>query len=376
MLTSYATPTNVRRALLDAVVAAGHHVTVIAPESAEVMRPSLSAAGIGYAEWAVNRTGIDPIEDLHSARQLFRILRDVRPDVLLVNQIKAVLIGGPVARLARVPHVVILINGLGMIFDEHGFGRTKKARLARRAYGLALRQADELVFQNPDDPRHLQAQRVLGANARWTVVPGSGVDLVHFTPSAPPTTPLTFTFVSRMLVSKGVRELVAATERLREEHPSVRVRLVGQLEATNHPDAITRPEIDRWVAAGLVEYVGFTSDIRAVLANTSVFVLPSYYREGVPRTNLEALAMGRPIITTDWVGCRETVVDGVNGFLVPPRDAAALAERMARYARDPDLLVRHGREGRALAERRFDVRRVNELMLRALRLGPVDARSA
>ncbi len=127
-------------------------------------------------------------------------------------------------------------------------------------------------------------------------------------------------------------------------------------------------ELDAWIAEGLVEYVGFTDDVRGVLAATTVFVLPSYYREGIPRTNLEALAMGLPIVTTDWVGCRETVEDGINGFLVTPKDVAALTDRMERYVTDPALVLTHGAASRALAERRFDVNHVNELMMQALQL--------
>jgi len=289
---------------------------------------------------------------------------------VLVYQIKAVLIAPLAARLARVGRIVPLINGLGAVFDRDGFGATAKAGLARRAYGLSLRLADEIVFQNADDPALLQSSGLLSRRARWRVVPGTGVDLARLGARPPPAGPPTFTLISRLLVSKGVRDLVAAARLVRARHPvaGARFRIVGQLEAEGHPDGVRRAELDAWVAEGLVEYAGFSDDVAGVLAATTVFVLPSYYREGVPRTNLEALAVGRPIVTTDWVGCRETVEDGVNGFLVPPRDPVALADRLERYLRDPALAPRHGSASRALAERRFDVRKVNAQMLEALQL--------
>lgn len=368
MVTTYATPNNMRRELLEAAVARGHRVTVVSPEPAGVMQGPLAALGGSYRTWSVNRTGIDPIEDLRSARHLQSILRDERPDVVLVYQIKAVLIAPLAAKLARVERVVPLVNGLGAVFDIHGFGATGKARLARRAYGMSLRLVDEIVFQNADDPALLQSLGLLSRRARWRIVPGTGVDLARLQVRPPYPGPPTFTLISRLLVSKGVRDLIAAARIVRAHHPEARFRLVGQLEADGHPDGVRRAELDAWGAEGLIEYAGFSDDVAGVLAATTVFVLPSYYREGVPRTNLEALAVGRPIVTTDWVGCRETVEDGVNGFLIPPKDPVALADRLERYLRDPALVERHGAASRALAERRFDVRKVNAQMLQALQL--------
>lgn len=368
MVTTYATPGNVRRELLAAVRARGHDAIVLAPEPEAVMGPALAELGVGFACWDVDRTGIDPRADARAAAALLRQLRALRPDVLLVYQIKAVLLAPLAAALARVPRVVALVNGLGSVFDDHGFGLTWKARVARLAYAASLRLVDRLVFQNPDDPALLRARGLLRADAAVDVVPGTGVDLARFAPASHAPARPTFTLVSRLVRSKGVGELVEAARIVRREVPGVRVRLVGPLEAEGHPDAIARRDLDAWVAEGVVEYAGFTTDIRGVLADTTVFVLPSYYREGIPRTNLEALAMGLPIITTDWVGCRETVRDGANGFLVPIRDARALADRMLRYLREPALVATHGAASRALAAR-FDIHRVNALMLEALGLG-------
>lgn len=367
MITTYATPRNMRRELLVGIASRGHAITVVAPEEPALMQAPLAAIGAGYRQWKVNRTGIDPAGDLTSAGRLLAILRAERPDVVLIYQIKAVLLGPAMAKLARTNHVVTLVNGLGAVFDEQGFGATWKAKLARRIYGLSLGQVDTIVFQNPDDPQLLRTLGILPADADVRIVPGSGVDLTKLIPARAPTVP-TFTLMSRLVVSKGIREFISAARAIRSRHPGVLFKLVGQLEAANHPDAVQQRELDAWIAEGLVEYVGFTDDVRGVLAATTVFVLPSYYREGVPRTNLEALAMGLPIVTTDWVGCRETVEEGINGFLVAPKDVAALTDRMERYVTDPGLVITHGAASRALAERRFDIAHVNELMMQALQL--------
>lgn len=365
VITTYATPTNMRRELLEAIAARGHDITLVSPESAG-MSDTLASLGGRYRAWQVDRTGIDPIGDLRALRALHAILRDVRPEVVLVYQIKGILLAPLAARLARVPRVVALINGLGSAFDEHGFGLTWKARLARVAYGLSLRNVDQIIFQNRDDPDYLRAARLLPSDASWRVVPGSGVDLVKLAERTPHAGAPVFTLMSRLLISKGIREFVAAARIVRQRHPQARFWLVGQFEAEGHPDGVTRGEVEAWVAEGLIEYRGFTQDVGATLGETTVFVLPSYYREGVPRTNLEALAVGRPVVTTDWVGCRDTVEHGVNGFLVPPRDAAALAEMLERYLREPTLVAGHGRASRRLAERRFDIRLVNEQVVGAL----------
>jgi len=367
MVTTYATPGNVRRELLETVVERGHEVIVISPEPASVMSGPLAACGVRYREWPVSRTGIAPHEDLRALVRLQRIFAAERPDVVLVYQIKAVLLAPLAATLARVGRIVALVNGLGAVFDDHGFGRSWKAKLARRVYAASLRAVDEIVFQNPDDPQLLSSSGLLSSRTRWRVVPGTGVDLERLIAQPPHLDPPTFTLISRLLVSKGIRELVAAARTIRRDHPNARFRLVGPLETPDHPDGIRREEVDGWIKSGLVDYVGVTDDIAGVLRATTVFVLPSYYREGIPRTNLEALAVGRPVVTTDWVGCRETVIDGVNGFLIPPKDANALADRLTRYLRDPGLVTRHGHESRALAEKRFDIRHVNALMCEALR---------
>lgn len=370
MITTYATPTNMRRELLETAAARGHDVVVVSPAPTSLMSGPVREFGGTYAEWAASRTTIDPMGDVAAAAQLYAIARRHRPDVVLVYQIKAVLIAPTIAKLARVRRVAALVNGLGAVFDEHGFGLSRRARIAQTMYRLSLRHVDTVIFQNADDPVLLENKRILGRDRDRRIVPGSGVDVRALRPvgAGRATQSPTFTLMTRLLVSKGVRDYAAAARAIRLRHPNAVFRLAGQFEAANHPDAIAKAEVDAWVREGVIDYVGFTNDVPALLATTTVFVLPSYYREGVPRTSLEAMAMGLPVVTTDSVGCRDTVEDGVSGFLVPPKNVAELTDRLERYITEPDLATAHGRAGRLRAERMFDIELVNRQMLEALGL--------
>ena len=368
MVTTYATPHNWRRDLLVAAVNKGHEVIVASPESPSVMEETLAKSGVSYVQFPCERTGMNPIGDLKAMRALTQILLEHKPDVLMIYQIKSVLLGPHSARKARIPRVLVLANGLGTTFDDYGFGVSWKARLVRIAYKRALKKVNAIVFQNSDDPVLLGNHGILPASIEQVIVPGSGVNLERFTFEQVPSGPPVFVLVSRLLISKGVRDFVQAGKILRKKYPEVRLRLVGQLEESNHPDALPESELQAWIDAGDVEYPGFVNDVRQQLVESSVFVLPSYYREGVPRSNLEALATGRAIITTDWTGCRDTVVDGGNGFLIKPRDPAGLAIAMERYVADPQLAAKHGACSRDLAKTKFDVNLVNAMMLDALRL--------
>jgi glycosyltransferase involved in cell wall biosynthesis len=257
-----------------------------------------------------------------------------------------------------------MITGLGYVYSNH-VPLTPKRRLVQevsdRLYRLALRGLKVLFVYNPDDEQEMASRGLLREVGKVVRVAGSGVDLNHYAAAALPSGPPSFLMTARLLREKGVEEYVAAARMLRARYPDIRVRLLGPFYS--HPTSISRDELNGWVKEGVIEYLGATDDVRPYLADCSVFVLPSYYREGIPRTILEAMAMGRAIVTTDSSGCRETVTQDVNGILVPPRDPAALAAAMERFVRDPDLAPRMGQRSREMAEERFDVRRVNRVLL-------------
>ncbi|HEX5776837.1 MAG TPA: glycosyltransferase family 4 protein, partial [Caulobacteraceae bacterium] len=310
------------------------------------------------------RHSLGPLANLRYAAGVRRLVAEVRPDVFLAYTAKPVVWGVPAARAAGAPVVAALITGLGYAFTE---GREPKRRLAKTAlaalYRRALARCDRIIFQNPDDLSTFRALGIVAADAPVAVVNGSGIDLTRFAP-APPPAEVSFLMIARLLKDKGVREYAAAALALKQRYPHVAWRLAGFLDPS--PDAITQDELDRWIAGGL-EYLGRLEDVRPALAACACYVLPSY-REGTPRTVLEAMAMQRPVITTDAPGCRETVIDGENGFLVPPRDTKALERAMERMIADPGKLADMGLRSRRMAEGKYDVREVNSEMMRLLQL--------
>jgi glycosyltransferase involved in cell wall biosynthesis len=232
-------------------------------------------------------------------------------------------------------------------------------------YRLALRKNNLVVFQNHDELELFRAMKLIPKSVDATVVDGSGVDVDFFFPEESLCHSATFVMVARVLVDKGVREFVAAARMVREKLPEARFVLVGAED--ENPGCVPKNEIEQWKRENVIEFVGEVDDVRPYLRSADVFVLPSY-NEGLPRSSLEALAIGLPILTTDVPGCRETVTDGVNGLLVEVKNAKALADAMCRVVEDKELMTRMGYESRKLAEQRFDIRKINAAMVDALGL--------
>jgi glycosyltransferase involved in cell wall biosynthesis len=285
---------------------------------------------------------------------------------VLVYAAKPVVYGLTAARLARVRLRAAMITGVGSaLAGGSRLRRRALASLLRRLYAVALGQAHVVFFQNPDDERLFRSMGLIGDGHRVVRINGSGVDLERFSPAPLLPPPITFLMIGRLIRDKGVREYVEAARRVHRAHPGARFQLLGPLD--ENPSAIRPRQLEAWREEGTVEYLGTTRDVRPFLARAHVLVLPSY-GEGMPRSVLEAMAMGRAVITTDVPGCRETVEGGRNGLLVPVRDAGALAEGMLRLLADPGQLEPMGRQGRAMAEERFDVHTVNRTILAAMGL--------
>ncbi|MFO7654400.1 MAG: glycosyltransferase family 4 protein [Candidatus Krumholzibacteriia bacterium] len=356
---------NFRGPLLRELKRRGHEVVACSPDPDDVSLAELAAMGIRLSTYPLDRAGFDLVADLRTSRALLAIMRSERPDHVLAYTVKPVVYGCLAARRARVPAIHALITGLGTAFQGRGLRRRALTVVVSALYRRALAGCTRIFFQNPDD-RDLFVERRLVDPDRAVVVPGSGIDLDHFAPVPVAVQPPVFLMVTRLIAEKGVREYAEAAARVRSVHPDAVFRLVGYFE--DHPGAISRRELDAWSEAGVIDYCGPATDVRPHLAAASVYCLPSYYREGVPRSVLEALAVGRPVITTDAPGCRETVRHGENGFLVPVRDAAALAAAMNRFCVEPQLVSRMGAASRRLAEERFDVHQVNDRMLAVMGL--------
>ena len=359
--------TNFRGDLIRSLVEAGHQVTAMATPASQEQVDAIKALGADFRSFPVQRNGLNPIQDLKTLFSLWRVFRELKPDVVLAYTIKPVIWGGIALRGDRNARFVALITGLGFAFQGKGRLRGALTNAVSSLYRLALGRSLAVVFQNHDDREHFVARRI-ASPAICNVVGGSGVHLDRFGLRPLAAQGTVFLMVARLLREKGVREYAEAARQVKVRYPEAVFQLLGPEDPS--PDGIPINEVQKWQSAGHVEYFGAVSDVRPFLENCHVFVLPSYYGEGLPRTIIEAMATGRPILTTDNVGCRETVISGENGYLVPKANAEALAERMIWFIEHRDQWERMGQKSRQLAEERFDVHKVNRQLIQIMGLEP------
>lgn len=349
---------NFRAGLIRGLIAAGYEVVAVAPE--DEYAESLSSLGCRFVPLPMDNQGTHPVRDLLLLCRFFRLLRAERPDVLLGYTVKPNVYGSLAARMLKIP-VINNIAGLGAVFIKGGLLN----KLVNLLYRLALSRSRKVFFQNNDD-RKFFVENCLVAEAVTDILPGSGIDLAKFSP-APlrKDSPFRFILIARMLWDKGVGEFVEAARLLKQRNIDAEFCLLGFVDAQN-PTAISRRQVDEWVADGLVHYLGVSNNVREHIAQADCIVLPSY-REGTPRSLLEAAAMARPIVTTDAVGCREVVDDGLNGYLCKLRDASDLADKMERIAlmsyAERQLM---GERGRSKVEQKFDENVVVQKYLKAI----------
>lgn len=358
---------NFRGALIADLVALGVRVLALAPDFSDEIRERIRILGAEPIDYSLQRTGLNPLRDVVDCLRLARLLRRLNTEATLGYFIKPVIFGTFAAWLARVPSRFAMIEGLGYVFMDDELARKPKRRILRVlvsvAYRLALSRARRVILLNQDDIADLSRAGIL-EKSKAVLVQGIGVDLERFFRAPVVSEPPTFVLVARLLREKGVYDFVAAARIVKAKYPQACFILVGGTDA--NPGSVPEQDLVAWEREGIVIWTGQVSDVRAQLANASVFVLPSYYREGVPRSTQEAMAIGLPVITTNSPGCRDTVVDGENGFLVPVRDPVALSLAMERFIAQPSLIETMGTASRRMAEARFDVRVINRSMLAAL----------
>lgn len=344
---------NFRRDLI-AVLARTHEVHVVARAASPDDEQIIAQLGATFHTVPMARAGMNPFRDLLTVVGLYRLFRHLRPQCLLSYTPKPVLYGTFAAWLARVPVRAGMITGLGFAFVE---GQELRRKIARAVVGLLYRfilpRATSLIFQNPDDLALFRTLGLLQARSPAHVVNGSGVDCNGFSPVPLPEKP-SFLMIARLLKDKGTHEYARASKLVRVAVPSARTALIGWVDES--PNSISPGELEAWIADGMA-FGGRLKDVRPAIAEASVVVLPSY-REGTPRSVLEGMAMGRAIITTDVPGCRETVQHGVNGLLVPARDAEALARAMEELAADPGRVAIMGGQSRRIALEKYEAREV------------------
>ena len=358
---------NFRTPLIREIVGRGYEVYALAPDFDAVTEEQVRQIGAVPVSISLSRTGLNPMRDVIDVIRLWRVLARVKPQTVLCFSIKPVVYGTLAARLAGVPRRYALIAGLGYAFGESARSTTKAKllhHLARGLYKLSLSQVERVFMQNPDDASDFVRMGIVGRD-KIREVNGTGVDLAAWPALPVASKPTTFLLAARLLAEKGIVEYAEAARIVKSKFPETRFILLGALDS--NPNGIQRARVEDWVAKGILEWPGHV-DVRPWLHQASVYVLPSYYREGIPRSIQEALASSRPVITTDAPGCRETVIQGVNGILVPPRDVDALVQAMLTFRQLPELVESMGRASRLIAEDKFDVRHINDVMISTMGL--------
>ncbi|TFH72501.1 glycosyltransferase family 1 protein [Gammaproteobacteria bacterium LSUCC0112] len=351
---------NFRSGLIRALVAEGYDVVAVAPY--DEYASQLLSLGCRYHHLPMDNKGTHPGRDLLLLARFYRLIRLEVPDVFLGFTIKPNIYGSLAAHTLGVS-VINNIAGLGTVFTKDGLLN----HLVRALYKVSLSHSYKVFFQNDEDRQLFVSSGLVSKNV-VDRLPGSGVDLDKFTPVPLPGKPsVRFLLIARMLWEKGVGDFVAAARLMKLRGIEAEFCLLGFLEVQN-PSAISQHQMDLWVDEGVVKYLGVSDNIRNEIAQADCVVLPSFYREGTPRALLEAAAMARPIVTTDSIGCRDVVDDGINGFLCCPKDPADLAHKMARIiALPPKEREMMGLRGRKKVELQFDQKVVIDKYLEAIR---------
>lgn len=339
----------------------GYSVVAVAPSDITVAT-ELESMGIRFHSVPLKRNSLNPFSDFLLALKLYKIFRLEKPNLIFSYTIKPVIYGSIVSRIAGISNIYSMITGVGYVF----MGGSIKSRilcfLVRRVLELALSFNKVVFFQNTDNLELYREKKIISFHQSTVLINGSGVDCETFMPQCYPEK-VAFLMIARLLNDKGVQEYVAAAKAIRKIYPQTKFYLVGWIDT--NPKAISQSELNEWIQEGVVEYLGKLSDVKPAIARASVYILPSYH-EGMPRTVLEAMAMARPIITTDVPGCRETVVPGKNGFLVKVKNIPELIMAMEYFILKPDQVKCMGSISRELAIEKFEIQKINSSLLKAM----------
>lgn len=360
-----------RGELIKAMVAAGHKVYTFASDYSEETENEVRTLGAEPVRYSLGRFSLNPLADLYSCWLLYRHFRKLRIDLSFCYFAKPVIYGTLAAWLAKVPVRVAKIEGLGRTFTIPPDGDTLKSKLVRLIqvflYRVSLSKTQHVFLLNPDDKIDLIDHYELKCGT-ITQLGGIGVNLALYPRTKVLEQPVRFIFVGRLLAEKGIRYFLKAAEYIKARHHDVEFIVLGEPDGRH---GVSRRELMHYVTQGVVIYPGKVKNVLPYLQDSSVFVLPSYYREGVPRSTQEAMAVGRAVITTDMPGCRETVIHGVNGFLVAAHDLDALQQAMLKFIRQPELVSSMGRQSYLIAQDKFDSIKINEKIMQVLNLNEV-----
>lgn len=343
---------------------AGYDVYAVAQMPEADWTEKFKEIGVTYKQIRVSRNGLNPFSDLTTLKDIKRLLIEIRPDKIFAFQAKTICYGAIAAHDLGITEFYPMVAGLGSIFR----GEDLKSKLVRMVmsvlYKQAFKKSKKVFFQNNDDKKVLVDAGLLH-DSKIVMIHGSGVNVEKFTPTDLPAVP-TFLYIGRLIRDKGVGEYLEACQKIKAlYHDRVRCLLVGPFDS--NPSALRPEELQPMMDSGVLEYFGEQGDVRPYIAQASIYVLPSYH-EGTPKTVLESMAMGRAIITTDAPGCRETVINGENGYLVDVKNADAVVEKMCYLLENPEIVKSMGRKSREIAVEIFDVKKVNHTILTTMNM--------
>lgn len=345
-----------RLALAERAIREGMEVYLLAIDTGR--RTELEEKGIHFIPLPLDPTGTNPFEAFRCALFMARQYRNIKPDLIHHITIKVVLLGSIAARLSGMKHVVNAISGMGYLFTDGRDGLLQKIVKIAMRFAFSSHRFS-FILQNPDDYDNIKSMKYVPDNHLY-LIKGSGVDLedFSFTPQ-PENSILKILFPARILRDKGIMELIEAARIMREDFLGrVKFVLAGDCTCTN-PTALSEADLHPLLEEGYIEWVGFQKQMKSLYQNCDIVVLPSY-REGLPKALIEACAVGRPIVTCDVPGCRECVVDGVNGYLVTVKNPISLAESIIKLVESPELREKFGTASRKLAEHEFSLDKVVE----------------
>ena len=360
-----------RAELIYQLLLKGHSVYAFTSEYTEEELKKIELLGAIPITYELNRGGMNPLADAKATYALSKKIKEIAPDLVFSYFAKPVIFGTLAAKLAKVPRVIGMLEGLGYAFTEQREGLSKKAKLIKNIqiflYKIALPQLDKIIFLNPDDPKDLLESYNIKVK-QVGMLGGIGLDLDEYSYRRIKTidSPINFLFIGRMLKEKGIHDFVAAAKIVKRSYPDVQFTVLGAIDSSN-PGALQQTELDTLVSSNILNHPGQVNDVQKWIVDSHVFVLPSY-REGVPRSTQEAMAIGRAVITTDVPGCRETVIDGVNGFLVEKWNPKLLAEKMIYFIEYPEQIKKMGYESYKIAQEKFNADKVNKRLINMLGL--------
>lgn len=344
-------------------IKAGHSVIALGPEPEENWKKTFQEYNIDYRQIDVERNGMNPIKDIITFKSLYNFIKIEKPDKIFTYQAKTIVYGSIAARLNGVYEVYSLIAGLGSIFRGKGLKNTLVKSIMKFEYKIACKCSKKVFFQNNDD-RNEFIQNGLIKMDKTKLINGSGVNLDVFKPTSLPQK-TAFLFIGRLIKDKGIMEYLEACKQIKNKYPEVRCLLVGPYDS--NPSALKPDELQPYIDTKIIEYFGEQNDVRPYISQCSTFLLPSYH-EGTPKTVLEAMAMGRSIITSDAPGCRETVIDGENGYLVKVKDVQALINKMEYLVNHPDISKKMGIMSARIAKEKYDVKIINKIIIEIMGL--------